>query len=60
MGTTHSLGFMPVALGGVGEQRGKQPGGLVPLLSGESSHAGCGETHPITRHRVLHRLPSAG
>jgi hypothetical protein len=51
---------MPVALGGVGEQRGKQPGGLELLRSGESLHAGCGEAHPITRHTVLHRLPSAG
>jgi hypothetical protein len=49
-----------VAFGGVGEQRGKQPGGIVLLLSGESLHAGCGEAHPITRHTVLHCLPSAG
>jgi hypothetical protein len=49
-----------MAFGGVGEQRGKQPGGLVLLLSGESLRTGCGEAHPITRHTVLHRLPSAG
>jgi hypothetical protein len=49
-----------LALGGVGEERYEQPGGLVLLLSGESLDAGCGEAHPITRHTVLHCLPSAG
>jgi hypothetical protein len=51
---------MPVTLCGVGEQRGKQPGGLVLLLSGESLRAGCSEAHPITRLTVLHCLLSAG
>jgi len=51
---------MPVALGGVGEQRSEQPGGVVLLLSGEWLHAGCGEAHPIARHTVLHCLLSAG
>jgi hypothetical protein len=49
-----------LALGGVGEERYEQPGGLVLLLSGESLHEGCGETHPIERQTVLHCLPSAG
>jgi hypothetical protein len=51
---------MPVALDGVGEQRGKQPGGLELLPNGESLYTGRGEAHPITRHTILHCLLSAG